>query len=87
MNKKHRGHAIVINHYKFRQSMFTAQRKERTGTDVDRNRLYNTLTQLGFSVTICEDLTAEKISDKLKEGIHPQFRILKSKDMTNACYT
>lgn len=62
MNHKRTGFAIIFNHMNFDPKL---NLKERRGTNVDRDDLFSTLTQLGFQVEILDDPTFERIENCL----------------------
>uniref|UniRef100_A0A1B6D4Z5 Caspase family p20 domain-containing protein n=1 Tax=Clastoptera arizonana TaxID=38151 RepID=A0A1B6D4Z5_9HEMI len=57
MDHPKRGHAIIFNHEEFTMDNMPARR----GSHLDAARLQNTLTALGFSVQVFNDLCLEKI--------------------------
>jgi caspase-like apoptosis-related cysteine protease len=64
MNHKKRGMAIIFNHEYFDISLL----KRRTGTNVDCANLKHTLNDLGFRVTVHNDLTAKEITNTVEQG-------------------
>lgn len=64
MNHKHRGLALIFNH----ESFDIYDLKPRKGTQVDRERMFETLHSLDFDVQVYDDLEEFEILDKLKKG-------------------
>lgn len=63
MNHLNRGKAIIMNNKYFRNGI-----KVREGTDKDASDLDECLSKLGFEVTRFDNLTAEGMRCKLREG-------------------
>ncbi|XP_071828716.1 caspase-6-like [Apostichopus japonicus] len=59
MQHHQRGLAIIFNNERF------AKMANRTGTRIDRDKLYTTFKNLGFEVHVFDDYTANRISDVL----------------------
>ena len=67
-NMKHeeRGMALIINNKKFHRRTGMG---ERTGTDVDKDKMNSLLNTLGFEkIQLLDDLTAADMKDALYEG-------------------
>lgn len=64
MDHKRRGIALIFNHETFHDFELPI----RKGTNVDRNRLQHTFTQLGFDVRIFDNRTETEINNILQEG-------------------
>ena len=62
MTHAQRGLAIIFNHLNFAPE---TNQRARTGTNIDRNSLINTLSQLNFDVIVHNDKTKNKILDIL----------------------
>jgi len=62
MNHPHRGNAIIFNHKDFDKRTKLSKRE---GTDTDRDQLKLTLTNVGFKVTVYNDLTRTEIDNVL----------------------
>ncbi|XP_063602955.1 caspase-1-like [Penaeus indicus] len=61
MSHKQRGHCVIFNHRHF------DKQAERNGTDRDRDEAQTLFTNLGFQVTVHNDLTVEEVEEKLKD--------------------
>lgn len=66
MNHKNRGLCLIFNHEKF-IDMGLGQRK---GTQVDRDRLLKTFTDLDFDVRIFDNPGEMEIRAVLKKGVY-----------------
>lgn len=63
MKHKTRGIAVIFNHEDF----INPGLKKRTGTAVDSDTLKNVLKGLGFQVTVCHNLTFQKLNDMVQQ--------------------
>jgi len=63
MGHKERGRALIFNHKHFASKSLNT----RHGTDEDKVRLRNTLTELGFHVDVFDDSTKMKIFREIKK--------------------
>ncbi|XP_063602982.1 caspase-1-like [Penaeus indicus] len=63
MSHKQRGHCVIFNHRHFDQHTGLG---ERNGTDRDRDQAKALFTNLGFQVTVYNNLTVEEVKVKLK---------------------
>lgn len=63
MNHKHRGLALIFNH-----PFCDISSMKREGTQMDRDRMYETLHSLDFDVQVYDDLKKHEILEKLKKG-------------------
>lgn len=59
MNHDHRGIAMIFNHEHFHNE------KRRTGTNLDSQRLQESLKRFGFDVRVFDDLSSDEIEDEL----------------------
>jgi caspase-like apoptosis-related cysteine protease len=64
MNHKRRGVAIIFNHEHFDIHSL----KPRNGTNVDRDNLKHTMKDLGFEVSVYDNLKTKDIMKILDEG-------------------
>lgn len=64
MDHKYRGIALIFNH----ETFFDFQMPIRKGTNVDRDRLEHTFTDLGFDVRVYDNQTETQIKNVLQEG-------------------
>lgn len=56
--------AIIFNH----ESFDTRTLKRRSGTNVDRDKLKYTLIDLGFEVTVYDNLIFKEIAKNIQQG-------------------
>lgn len=77
MDRVPRGFCIIINNREFSQARkLDPDIKDRTGTDVDRDKLKQTFTDLHFQVEVHENLTSDNMLEELKKLAnwnHSQF--------------
>lgn len=65
MDHKNRGIALIFNH----ETFYNFDIPTRKGTNVDRDRLQETFTMLGFDVKIYDDRTEREITTILQDGM------------------
>ncbi|XP_047488853.1 caspase-1-like isoform X5 [Penaeus chinensis] len=70
MSHRQRGHCVIFNHRHFDQHTGLG---ERNGTDRDREQAQELFKNLGFQVTVYNDLTVKEVKKKLK-GRHYSWR-------------
>ncbi|XP_047488846.1 caspase-1-like isoform X2 [Penaeus chinensis] len=63
MSHRQRGHCVIFNHRHFDQHTGLG---ERNGTDRDREQAQELFKNLGFQVTVYNDLTVKEVKKKLK---------------------
>jgi hypothetical protein len=68
MQHERRGKALIFNHKRFGGTRGTSM-KPRAGTEKDADRLNETLTSLGFDVSIYTDPDYEEICKKLERAV------------------
>lgn len=64
MRHSNRGIALIFNHERFDIPTL----KDRTGTNVDCENLYNSFKRLHFDVIVCKDFKLREIQQQIIEG-------------------
>ncbi|KAM7022102.1 caspase-6 [Passerculus sandwichensis] len=65
MDHQRRGVALIFNHKRFSWQL---NMRDRRGTEVDRDNLNHTLTNLGFEVRVFDNLKAEDVQKRIDEA-------------------